>query len=487
VPPLLELQSISKRFGAIEALTEVSFVLEAGEIHALVGENGAGKSTLVRIAYGMEKPDTGSIVIEGLPRRVRNPADARRLGIGMVHQHFTSIPAFTVAENLALAAGWKPVPARLDAQVAALAQRSGLPLDPRARAGDLSVGLKQRLEILKALAAEARILLLDEPSAVLTPAETRELLVLLQQLRARGVSSVLITHKLDEALAVADRVTVLRRGRVVFTGARAAVSAPVLARHMLGAEPPSRVVRAPPALGAVLVQLQDLAVPRLGPSGSGLRRATLTVRAGEVVGVAAVEGSGQRELLRAVAGLARPTGGSLVCQGPVAFVPEDRTTEGLIGDFTLTENAVLSQGPRIPWVRGPWVDWSRARRRTAALLEASRIQAAGPDARARTLSGGNQQRLVIALALEREPRVLVAENPTRGLDLKATTEVLARLREAASGGRAVLVHASDLDELLAVSDRVVVVANGVLHQLPPGADREVIGKTMLAGGAALSA
>jgi len=206
-----------------------------------------------------------------------------------------------------------------------------------------------------------------------------------------------------------------------------------------------------------------------------------------VVGVAAVEGSGQRELLRAVAGLARPTGGSLVCQGPVAFVPEDRTTEGLIGDFTLTENAVLSQGPRIPWVRGPWVDWSRARRRTAALLEASRIQAAGPDARARTLSGGNQQRLVIALALEREPRVLVAENPTRGLDLKATTEVLARLREAASGGRAVLVHASDLDELLAVSDRVVVVANGVLHQLPPGADREVIGKTMLAGGAALSA
>ncbi|HXG45571.1 MAG TPA: ABC transporter ATP-binding protein [Gemmatimonadales bacterium] len=487
MPPLLHLQSISKRFGAIEALAEASFALEAGEIHALVGENGAGKSTLVRIAYGMEKPDAGAVVVEGVPRRVRSPADARRLGIGMVHQHFTSIPAFTVAENLALAAGWRLEPARLEARVEALARRTGLSLDPRVRAGDLSVGLKQRLEILKALAGEARILLLDEPSAVLTPAETRELLGLLQQLRARGVSSVLITHKLDEALAVADRVTVLRRGRVVFTGPTAAVSAPLLARYMLGEEPPSRVARARPAPGAILVQLCDLAVPRLGPSGSGLRRATLAVRAGEVVGVAAVEGNGQRELLRAVAGLARPAGGSLVCQGPVAFIPEDRTTEGLIGDFTLAENAVLSQGPRAPWVRGSWVDWSGARRRMAALLEAYRIQAAGPEARARTLSGGNQQRLVIALALEREPRVLVAENPTRGLDLKATAEVLVRMREAASGGLAVLVHASDLDELLEVSDRVVVVANGVLHELPPGADREMIGATMLAGGAAWSA
>ncbi len=486
MPPLLQLQSISKRFGPIQALDGASFELDQGEIHALLGENGAGKSTLMRIAYGLEQPDAGAVVIEQVPRRLRNPTAARRLGIGMVHQHFTSIPAFTVAENIALAAGWDPARARLAERVEALAARCGLPLDPQARAGDLSAGLKQRLEILKALAGEARILLLDEPSAVLTPSETREVLALLRQLRDRGVATVLITHKLDEALAVANRITVLRHGRVVFTGTTEGLSAGTLARYMLGEDPPPRPARPRPVPGETVVESRDLAVRRLGPAGSGLRRATLTVAAGEVVGVAAVEGNGQRELLRAVAGLATPSGGHLVCRGTVAFIPEDRSHEGLIGDFTLTENAVLAQGRPAPWLRGTWVDWSLARRRTAALISDFKIQAAGPEAPARTLSGGNQQRLVIALALERNPQILVAENPARGLDLKATAEVLGRLREGAARGLAVLVYASDLDELLEVSDRVVVLANGVLESLPPGADRELIGKTMLAGGAALS-
>jgi general nucleoside transport system ATP-binding protein len=485
--PLLLLQGITKRFGAVPALESVDLAVEPGEIHALLGENGAGKSTLMRIAYGLIRPDRGEIRIDGTLRRIRSAVDARRLGIGMVHQHFSSITAFTVSENVALSAGWRGRPAVLRTKARELAEAAGLDLDPDALTSNLSAGLKQRLEVLKALAGEARLLLLDEPSSVLAPSEARSLLGRLSALRQRGIASVLITHKLDEALAVADRVTVLRRGRAVFTGPVAGVTATSLASYMLGEVAPSAPSRASfPTVqpGPAKVLARDLAVARLRTSGPGLISATFELRAGEVLGLAAVEGNGQRELLRAIAGLAQPAGGTLEVQGRVCLVPEDRTSEGLIGELSLAQNLALSQGASAPWLRRRWIDWESVNRRCQALLEAYQIRATGPGAEARSLSGGNQQRVVIAAALERQPAVLVAENPTRGLDVRATADVLARLRDAARSGVAVIVHSADLDELHEVADRIAVVSNGRYRDLAPASDREAIGRAMLGEGAA---
>jgi simple sugar transport system ATP-binding protein len=480
--PVLELRGIRKRFGQVEALAGVDFTLNQGEIHALLGENGAGKSTLMKVAFGLVEPDAGGVAIGGTAIRLGDPAAARRLGVGMVHQHFTSIPAFTVAENVALTAGWRLRPRQALERVRRLGKDTGLLIDPTLLVSDLSAGLKQRLEVLKALAADARILLLDEPTSVLSPPDAEALLRGVQEFRARGVATVLITHKLREAVAIADRVTVLRRGRVVHTGPVRDETAERLAGYMLGepmsGEPPRRP-SAGPSTGEVRVRAEGLAVERLGGSGTGLRSASLSVRSGEVVGVAAVEGNGQRELLRAIAGLTRPASGRLEAARPSGFIPEDRSTEALIGEFTLTENLVLSQGSSAPWIRGPWVDWERAERRTADLIESFAVRASGPGAPAASLSGGNQQRMVIAATLERRPAVLVAENPTRGLDFRAAGEVMDRLRAAATDGVAVVVHLSDLDELLAVADRIVVLADGVLLDVPPDASRDEIGRRML--------
>ena len=417
--PALELRTISKRFGEIEALDGVNFTLARGEVHALLGENGAGKSTLMKIAFGLLRPDAGSILVDGEVHRVKDPLAARQLGIGMVHQHFTSIPAFTVSENLALAAGWpiRRVPIR--ARLRELATRTGMDLDPDARVDNLSAALKQRLEVLKALATNARVLLLDEPSAVLSPIEAESFLGVLKGLKGTGISSVLITHKLSEVLTAADRVTILRRGRVVHSGSTREATAEQLSALMLGEAPPPRQRSWVTTPGSVRVQCKGLVVPSSG-GGSGLKAATFEVRAGELVGIAAVEGNGQRELLRAIAGLSRPTAGSLIVDGLVSFVPEDRSREGLIGELTLTEHLVLSQGEKAPWVHRPWVDWEAAANRTRELAQDFSIRAASPHSRIRTLSGGNQQRLILAAALEGDPQVLVAEGPTRGLDLRAT-------------------------------------------------------------------
>jgi simple sugar transport system ATP-binding protein len=479
VTAALELRGISKRFGSVQALDQVDFTLEVGEVHALPGENGAGKSTLMKIAFGLIAADAGAILIAGKPRKLRDPIDARRSGIGMVHQHFTSIPALSVIENLALAADWPLAQHTLALRFQGLRETTGLDLDPAAKVEDLSAGLKQRLEVLKALAANARVLLLDEPSSVLSPAEAEAFLALVAKLKERGVSSVLITHKLHEALTVADRVTVLRRGRLVHVGSTADERPENLAQHMLGdsrALPP-RVTAA--HTGSVTIQGIHLAVNRLGTSGSGLRDASLEVRAGEVVGIAAVEGNGQRELLRAIAGLTSPSSGSLEVNGLVSFVPEDRTSEGMIGEFTLTEHLVMSQGARAPWVQRHWVNWEKAAARTSELVASYGIRAPGPHALGRNLSGGNQQRLILATSLEREPQILVAENPTRGLDLHATAEIHERLHAAAAANVSVIVHMADLDELLELTDRIMVLTNGVLTEMPRGASRDVIGRAML--------
>ncbi|MGE5231312.1 MAG: ABC transporter ATP-binding protein [Deltaproteobacteria bacterium] len=487
--PALELRGIVKRFGPVQALRGADFTLAPGEVHALLGENGAGKSTLMHVAYGLVRPDAGVMTVRGRAVLPNSPREARRLGLGMVHQHFTAIPAFTVAENIALAAGWSVRPKELRDRVVNLMGRVGLSLDPEARAGALSVAAKQRLEILKALAGDATILLLDEPTAVLAPPDAEELLRVVREFAAGGGAAVLITHKLDEALRAADRVTALRAGRVTLTGPAAAQTPDLLARAMIGSSAPAPSARHRPEAGESppLVRCEMLDLPREDGRGLALRGASLTVAAGELVGVAAVEGNGQRELLRTIAGLARPLRGRLDVAAPVAFVPEDRTTEGLIGELPLTDNVVLGLGRGAPWVHRGRLDWKAARERTSSLIGRFAIRASGPDAPAGALSGGNQQKLVIARALELAPRVVIAENPTRGLDIHAADDVWRRLAAAAAGGAAVLVYSSDLDEVLERADRAVVVAKGTVTAARAGAGKAELGAMMLGaqpGGAA---
>lgn len=477
----------------MQALRGADFVVARGELHALLGENGAGKSTLMAVAYGLRAPDEGTIERDGQAVRFASPLDARAAGIGMVHQHSTAIGALSVAENVALAAGW-PVhrPAALAARVRALAEQVGLPLDPEAPVSSLGVALKQRLEIVKALASDATLLLLDEPAAVLAPPEAAELLRLVRAFCARGGSAVLITHKLPEALEHADAITVLRRGEVIVSGKASGFTLNALADAMIGegrAGTGQTSESSPADAGSpVQVAMGGTGVERLvmeGVSVGPLRGASLTVRAGEIVGVAAVEGSGQRELLRTAAGLVSPSQGTATRPARAAFVPEDRTHEALIGDFTLTENAVLGArrlGGVAEWSLRGRVQWRAAREAVATLMTRFDVRGAGPEAAARSLSGGNQQKLVLGRALATAPELLVVEQPTRGLDFAATAFVHASLRQAAAEGAGVLLHAGDLDEVLALATRVVVMHDGVVREVPPGADRLVIGRMMLGQG-----
>jgi simple sugar transport system ATP-binding protein len=483
VAPALELRGIVKRFGRVTALAGVDLVIAREEVHALLGENGAGKSTLMHVAAGMTAPDAGVILRDGIAVRLTSPRHARAAGVGLVHQHFTSIPSMTVAENVALAAGWEAAGATLGRRVAALSLASGLPLEPAALVRDLGVQLEQRLEIVKALATDAKILLLDEPTAVLAPAEADELARMVRAFAARGNSVVLITHKLDEALAMADRITVLRRGTVVWSGAARDATRDLLAQAMIGGggEALELAGTGQPVVPAneIRITAEGLTVLRSDKGTVAVRAASLVVRAGEIVGVAGVEGNGQRELLRAVAGRLPQASGRLEVAEPVGFVPEDRTTEGLVGEMSLTENLVLGLADDARWRAGAWIRWPAARRRAAELIDIFRVRADGSEVPARTLSGGNQQKLIIARALEMQPRVLVAEQPTRGLDIGAAADVHARLRAAAASGAAVLFSSSDLDEVVALATRVVVAVQGRLLEMQPAADRAAIGAAML--------
>ena len=474
--PLLELRGIRKSFGPVRAVRGADFSLAAGEVHALVGENGAGKSTLMHIAAGMVPPDAGTIQVDGREIRFHSPRDARALGIGMVHQHFTSIPGLTVGENLALAVG------RLDPSghsggtgwtAGQIESRLAKGIDLRSPVHSLSVAQRQRLEILKALATGARILLLDEPTALLTPPEVEDLQGLIREFVASGGAVALITHKLREVLGTSDRVTVLRRGIVSLRGATTDQTEQSLAHAMIGAE---RVASSEAGSGEQRDPFATLEVTA-GALGVTVGIGGIELRAGELAGIAAVEGNGHRELLRAIAGLGALPG--VRVKGTVAFVPEDRTGEGLIGELSLTENLVLGLGADPRWARGARLDWNAARQRASELIEAFDIVAPGPDARAGTLSGGNQQKLLLARALEGQPGVLVMENPTRGLDVRTTDEMHRRLRGAASAGVTVIVHSTDLDEVLALADRVLVVLRQEVREAPRGADRRLVGGMML--------
>ncbi|MDX2208011.1 MAG: ATP-binding cassette domain-containing protein [Gemmatimonadales bacterium] len=457
---MLTLSRISKRFGATIALDEVSLDVAAGEVHALLGENGAGKSTLMAIAAGLLRPDHGTV-------QHATDASGAAIPVALVHQHFTAIPALSVAENVALAAHWSDTGRRAEQRAAELIARLGLPLDPAARVESLPVQLRQRLEIVKALATDARVLLLDEPTAVLAPREVTGLLTMVREFAARGGAVVLITHKLTEAIAVADRITVLRRGTVTLTGAVADVTVTTLSRAMIGGDLPSALPRQVRG-GDVRVTLDPVWSADPSPDAQ-----PLTFRAGEIVGIAAIDGNGQRSLLRTIGGVATAPG--VTVNGSVKFIPEDRTTEALIGDFTLVENLLLGT----PAARRHWIDWRTARADTAALMDAWDVRASDPDVPAAALSGGNQQKFVMARALADSPAVLVAEDPTRGLDVKASAAIHARLRAAADGGAAVIVHAADLDEVRALADRLLVMVAGRLTELPRDTQRDLVGDAML--------
>jgi general nucleoside transport system ATP-binding protein len=470
---------MEKSFGSVHAVRGADFSLLPGEIHALLGENGAGKTTLMRIAAGLLAPERGQMVLRGATFAPRNPREAQHAGVGMVHQHFTSIPAFSVQANVALSTGWPVRPALLLPRVKALINDLRFSLDPMQSAGTLEVAALQRLEILKVLAGKATVLILDEPTGSLAPAEAEDLLQLIRRLVNGGASAVLITHKLDEALRFADRVTVLRRGKVVLSDSIKGMTEEDLALAMLGESllPPQPAERILP--GPVVVSAQGIAIPSVTATGPGIKSGTFQIFAGEMVGIASVEGNGERELMRAIAGLIVPSDGTLEVELPVSLVPEDRTTDGLIGDFSLADNLTLGWGGSAPWVHRGLIDNAKAASETAKLLQRYGVIASGPGTTAGTLSGGNQQKLILARALEQGPRVVVAENPGRGLDVKASQAALDRLRLAARQGAGVLIHSTDLDELVSWCDRLLVVAKGRVLAPPPEADRDVIGRMML--------
>lgn len=468
---VLVLSNVTKRFGATTALDDVSLSLRRGTVHALLGENGAGKSTLMRVAFGMLRADRGAILLDGTARTFTSPADAIEAGVGMVHQHFTNVPAMTVAENVSLGDRGLYSQARAAERVREIGSRTGLVLDPAARAATLPVGGQQRLEIVKALARNARILILDEPTAVLAPAEAEELLRWMRGFADAGNSVVLITHKLREAMSVADDVTVLRRGKGVLAAPAAGLSVDALAVALLGEEPPGEHVATATSGGEVVARLEDVDV--VDERGVvAVRGASLHVRAGEIVGVAAVEGAGQRELLRALAGRVTVERGRVDASDAVGFVPEDRHAEALVLDSGQVENVAL----RGSGARRGLISWKAERSRTEKLVSDFDVRAASVDQAVRSLSGGNQQKLVLARELEGS-RLIVAENPTRGLDIRATRDVHDRLRNAAAAGAAVVVYSSDLDEVLSLATRVVVMHAGRLRDV--SGDREAVGRAML--------
>ena len=471
--PALSLEHVQKRFGATQALTDATLAVRHGTVHALLGENGAGKTTLMRVAYGLETPDRGSIQIHGKLIRLRSPADAIAHGVGMVHQHFTLVPAMTVAENLALGGHGRFDAGETATVIERLAGKTGLSLDPNERVRDLPVTAQQRLELLKVLSRDADILILDEPTAVLPPSQADHLLRQLRELADAGRAVVLITHKLREALAIADDVTVVRHGSTTLAKSRHDVSEEDLVNAMLGqrqtrptAVPPNATRQAQVIVGRDVSVADTHGVLRV-------RNASFEVWGGEVVGIAAVEGSGHHELLRAMAGRIRISRGTLVLPEIVGFVPDDRQRDGLVLGMSLSENyALKGAGKRRGVIR-----WPESARAAREIMRDFDVRAPSEQVVAESLSGGNQQKFILGRELHDRPEALVIENPTRGLDMRASGYVRDRLLNACANGVAVVVHSSDLEEVVSIANRVLVVYAGVVRELP--ADLDLVGRAML--------
>ena len=489
-------------YGALRANDGVDFTVRWGEVHALLGENGAGKTTLMNVVYGLTKSDHGEVLLDGRPVQISGPIDAIRLGIGMVHQHFMLIPPLTVAENVVL--GHETArrgvmdldQARCD--VGELARRHGLEVDAGARVADLSVGMQQRVEILKALYRGARVLVLDEPTAVLTPPEAERLFEVVHQLTASGAAVIFITHKLGEVMAVADRITVMRRGKVVATTAPTDSSPAELARLMVGRPVLLRVEKGTAHPGDAVLRIEALTVDD-DRHQVAVDHVSLDVRAGEIVGIAGVEGNGQDHLIEAILGLRHPRQGRIllgsadithdstrrVLIAGVGHIPADRHSMGVIADLNVADNLILSDYDRPPFARGILRQLTAVLQHAKRVIRAFDIRAESPEQPLASLSGGNQQKVVVARELDSDPRVLVASQPTRGVDVGSIEFIHQQLVRRRDEGMAVLLVSSELDEILSLSDRVAVMYRGRLVAVLEGdqIESERIG-LLMAGAAA---
>ncbi len=473
----LEMVNIVKRFPGVLANDHVSFDVRAGEVHALLGENGAGKSTLMRQLYGLYRPDEGQILINGQPQHFRSPQDAIQAGIGMIHQHFMLVTSLTVAENVALGVKSSRGPLldlqRVTRRVDELSEQYGLKVDPQAYIWQLAVGEQQRVEILKALYRGADLLVLDEPTAVLTPQEVDDLFIILRQMAKDGRALIFISHKLHEVLAISERVTVLRDGRVVGSRPTQGVTRSELAALMVGREVILQYDRPAPVLGEELLRVEDLWVK--GDRGSdALRGVSLNVRGGEIVGLAGVSGNGQRDLAEALAGL-RPAhkgrvlvGGKDVTarsplehnQAGLAYIPEERMKDGAVKQFSVAENLILLDHGRPPYSRFSFMDFKAIRENSQRMVADYSVKTPSIETPLKNLSGGNIQKLILARELTRKPRVLIAAQPTRGVDIGASEYIHHRLLEQRQAGTATLLISEDLDEIRALSDRIAVIYEG---------------------------